>query len=87
MNCKPGGLAIVVGGGPDDKRTIGSVIKLTRIDPNWHSPAWEYEEPFVLDDYGFKVLAFAYSFLRPIRDNDGEDETLTWAGKPESINA
>ncbi len=25
--------------------------------------------------------------LRPIRDNDGEDETLTWAGKPERINA
>lgn len=22
--------------------------------------------------------------LRPIRDNDGEDETLTWAGKPET---
>lgn len=23
--------------------------------------------------------------LRPIRDNDGEDETLTWAGKPADI--
>lgn len=22
-------------------------------------------------------------YLRPIRDNDGEDETLTWAGKPQ----
>ena len=24
-------------------------------------------------------------FLRPIRDQDGEDETLTWAGKPSDI--
>lgn len=24
-------------------------------------------------------------WLRPIRDQDGEDETLTWAGKPQSI--
>lgn len=23
--------------------------------------------------------------LRPIRDNDGEDETMTWAGKPNNI--
>jgi hypothetical protein len=25
--------------------------------------------------------------LRPIRDQDGEDETLTWAGKPEQVPA
>lgn len=24
-------------------------------------------------------------YLRPIRDNDGEDQTLTWAGKPSDI--
>ncbi len=25
--------------------------------------------------------------LRPIRDNDGEDETLAWAGKPQQVAA
>lgn len=29
----------------------------------------------------------ADSRLRPIRDNDGTDETLTWAGKPEGVTA
>jgi hypothetical protein len=24
-------------------------------------------------------------YLRPIRDNDGEDETLSWAGKPREV--
>ena len=26
------------------------------------------------------------SSLRPLRDTDGDDETLTWAGKPSTIN-
>jgi hypothetical protein len=26
-------------------------------------------------------------YLRPIRDNPGADETLTWAGKPEKVTA
>lgn len=30
----------------------------------------------------FKYGPFADKNLRPLRDNDGEDETLTWAGKP-----
>src|SRR5690349_7505451 len=31
------------------------------------------------------LRAVADSNLRPIRDNDKEDETLSWAGKPQSI--
>lgn len=26
-------------------------------------------------------------YLRPIRPSEGEDETLTWAGKPEKVTA
>lgn len=26
-------------------------------------------------------------FLRPIRDTEGQDETLTWAGKPNEVKA
>lgn len=29
--------------------------------------------------------AIGDAYLRPIRDQPGEDETLTWAGKPEGV--
>lgn len=34
-----------------------------------------------LDNHGRFI--FPDSLLRPIRPSDGEDETLTWAGKPQ----
>lgn len=33
------------------------------------------------------VCPFPDSWLRPLRDSDGRDETLTWAGKPEAVSA
>lgn len=33
------------------------------------------------------VCPFPDSWLRPIRDSDGADETLTWAGKPQPVTA
>ena len=33
------------------------------------------------------LLPFPDKNLKPIRDNNGEDETLTWAGKPEGVKA
>ena len=32
-------------------------------------------------------LPFPDAWLRPIRDQDGEDETLQWASKPEGVTA
>lgn len=34
-----------------------------------------------------KFAAIQDRHLRPIRDQDGEDETLTWAGKPSEVTA
>lgn len=36
--------------------------------------SWMVKQAFLLD-----------SWLRPIRDQPGDDETLTWAGKPEHV--
>ena len=89
MNCKQGDLAIFV------KSCAGNEGKIVRcaeyagkkeltwpdgkmaVCDGWviepRLPGWngQTRNVFTPDD-----------FLRPIRDNDGQDETLTWAGLP-----
>jgi hypothetical protein len=93
MNCKPGELAVVVRGSIG----LGAVIRCIRLlgtfapfEPikvagrGWHcsvsgGQVWEVEHPL--------FATASDSCLRPIRDNDGDDETLAWAGKPEKVTA
>jgi hypothetical protein len=89
MNCKPGDLAVVV------KSHAGNEGKIVRCVEYTGLNFW----PFIGVDHSWRIDSSLRSYagtygndiadsqLRPIRDNDGEDETLTWAGKPESINA
>jgi hypothetical protein len=97
MNCKPGDLARVVA--PYAKPGRGAFVVVRRrarpyecLDGNvfqacnsnggWVCDGW------VRDSDGGVCgpqLAIADECLRPIRDNDGEDQTLTWAGKPSDI--
>ena len=40
------------------------------------------------DEVGqFNQRGIADAILRPIRDQPGDDETLTWAGKPQEVKA
>ena len=41
----------------------------------------------IISTHGTLINIVPDSFLRPIRDNPGDDETLTWAGKPEHVAA
>ena len=95
MNCKKGDMAILV-------RTkyrpelIGRVYRCVRLhlderidadgvpfsEVGTKGPRWVVKPQPAPN---LKTLADAN--LRPIRDNDGKDETLTWAGKPEQITA
>jgi hypothetical protein len=96
MNCKPGDLAIVIRSNAGneglivaverwaDARTVTLAGGLNR-DPGWLCVA----RAFNVFDYGQKRVVgtvdrgvFPDKNLRPIRDNDGEDETLSWAGLP-----
>lgn len=97
MNCKPGDLAIVVGGRGleiDPLKMRGRIVRCIRIlGPDdllgrydESDPTWEVDLD-VRDPIDGVRVGIDDNFLRPIRDNDGEDETLQWAGKPESINA
>lgn len=79
-NCVAGDLAVVVSGIPAEN--IGKVI--TVIDTIFTSDLWCYEG-YLLGILGGRANAVQDSCLRPIRDNPGTDETLTWAGKPQPI--
>lgn len=89
MNCKQGDLAIFVKSAAGNEGKIVQCVeyagkralhfpdgKIEEVDcwiveprpPGWRGRT---HDAFTPDD-----------FLRPIRDNDGQDETLTWAGLP-----
>lgn len=89
MNCKKGDLAIVV------RSVAGNEGKIVRcveflgdslfVGGKTYA-AWSIDRklPGIL---GGMIDRAPDAWLRPIRDNDQEDETLTWAGKPEKATA
>lgn len=101
MNCKPGDLAIIIKADGDgipgqiSRKLVGHivrVVKLVKPSDEFHCYAdlvWRFEEPIliVIDGRKYSADGMADDALRPIRDNDGEDETLTWAGKPHKETA
>lgn len=85
MNCKQGDLAVVVTAKffPEE---IGKIVTCVQFKPSLGEPAWIVDPPLGKDEsrngHFFKADWVFDSCLRPIRDNDGTDETLTWAGLP-----
>ncbi|MBI2725418.1 MAG: hypothetical protein HYX42_04130 [Polaromonas sp.] len=94
MNCKPGDLAIVVGLGPNNNgrivevvrhavsgETVAGFIFLAKGPP----PFWLIKTTGTLlqwDGDSVTERVINDRFLRPIRDQPGQDETLTWAPVP-----
>ena len=92
MNCKQGDLAVVVRSVCGNEGKIVRCLRYVRgmelgIDGCWHEcDIWETDT--VMPGWtGALGKSIADSQLRPIRDQDGEDETLTWAGKPQEVTA
>lgn len=85
MNCKPGDLAYIVGS-RNVPEMNGVVVHVVRAISRgvWLCAGYEIERNAA--SWGLPPHIYD-SYLRPIRDNDGEDETLTWAGKPEQVAA
>jgi hypothetical protein len=87
MNCKPGDVAIIVRGA---KRDLGRMVLVVgparRPDSDW-TIRCVAGRPLIAKDHNgqrrpaVEPCAMDYQ-LRPLRDNDGEDETFTWAGRP-----
>lgn len=78
MNCKPGDLAINTNSVVLER--VGALVDVIR--PTGGDPRGEW----VIEWRGKQFVALD-RYLIPIRDNPGDDETLTWAGKPEKVTA
>lgn len=97
MNCKPGDLAVMVistflGGSLCNvlrPTQIGDRDSLGCVDLGLDGPGWHVEllAPRWFGGQFYCKFMFYDRYLRPIRDQDGDDETLTWAGKPEKVGA
>lgn len=100
LNCKPGDLAICIGGDKNLGRVV-SVVRALRFGEEFRSrcglvfhhdiaeACWVTEGWFSWEFDGATVeLEMSYDrMLRPLRAGDGDDETLTWPSKPEGVAA
>lgn len=101
MNCKPGDLAVVVGHeGAYDAGCLGRIVEVISPGDDWSSHGdsrhhWRAKDaggrPMPWQDpdgtHGESLVTqFPDEHLRPIRDQPGADETLTWAGLPAPTN-
>ena len=86
LNCKLGDLAVIVRADIDPEH-IGKIVECVEFVPSHPKadvPHWKTKPKLLRKSTG-SVLAWADSSLRPIRDNDGEDETLQWV--PRKVEA
>lgn len=82
MNCRPGDLAVIVRCQMHPP-LIGTFVRVVRRVPDDY---WYMDSPLPKPDGGAWIFIHD-SCLRPIRDNDGEDEMLRIAGKPNEVTA
>jgi hypothetical protein len=103
MNCEPGDLVVIVSrasktssgtAGEIARSAIGMVARVTHLRPpqsKWcvDDLVWAFESPMKVR-YGGKtatITGATDAVLRPLRDSDKADETLTWAAKPTGVAA
>lgn len=80
LNCRKGDLAVVVNAAYA-KELIGSIVTCARFNDSFGWPGWEISP--VLGRYW---LCHDRN-LRPLRNQPGQDETLTWADVPSEVTA
>ena len=81
MNCRPGDLAIVVKSNAGNEGVLLDVIRQAEIG-SWLCIALTEGVGTIRRFMPGDQVICTDSCLRPLRDNDGQDETLTWAGLP-----
>lgn len=90
LNCKLGDLARIVNSEADNNDKIVMCVEFMGVTP-WRSrgdityePTWRVDRALCSSTGEWHDL-ISDNQLRPIRDNPGEDETMTWAGKPADV--
>ena len=95
MNCKLGDLAIVTGSVTGQNGKIVRCLEYAGL-VSWHNqgvslgtlPTWKTDTDFKCNQFHPAPNAAYWipdGALRPIRDTDGTDETLEWAGVPAPV--
>jgi hypothetical protein len=83
MNCKPGDLAVVIRDLASGLES-GAIVLILDAYPK-DVPAWYVDGPSLRSKW---PTARSFSIndenLRPIRDQEGQDETLSWAPTKET---
>lgn len=96
LNCKNGNMAIVISG-----PSAGAIVTCLELYPagskmfvpgfglgTFYRPHWRIDRALPTTGMAGRAVDLkADECLRPLRDTDGDDETLTWAGKPEKVTA
>lgn len=96
MNVKPGDIARVTGSTGRSAENNGRLVQVVGPAPDKSAEWWEVitlQSMRVFPSFGEPKIVPAGShavgldrYLRPLHDGDGEDETLTWAGKPNDLS-
>ena len=97
LRCKPGDIAVIVGG---IEQNVGRMVRVIKPCDALHwamfHADWEVEllqttrtssRVGEQDSGPGMVCGCADRILRPIRGGEGQDETLTWAPKGETVPA
>ena len=82
LNCKQGDLAVIVRSMAGNEGKIVRCLRLV-FDPSHYfdGPRWLIDREVPHSTRG-TVRTIADCALRPLRDNEGEDETLQLVGRP-----
>jgi len=87
MNCKQGDLAIVVRSCAGNEGKIVRCLRfIGKVKGFAGDNRWETDTPLITNKGNYSATV-KDAWVRPILDQDGEDEMLRLAGKPEGIAA
>ena len=92
LNCRPNQLAVKVKADPGDEIPIGAIVRCIgvmhevmlnintgeMVEGDWNV---EFRGSSVKPGTNYLWIC-SDAYLRPIRDTDGEDETLSWLPSP-----
>lgn len=90
LNCRPGDLAVVIHG-----KNIGLFVNVIESSVFFGPTYWLVESigraGTSVNPQGHRVVQHKSNIedcrLRPLRDNPGQDETLTWIDVPTGVTA
>lgn len=84
MNCKEGDLAIVI---RNHNGHTGTVLRCVKLHPETIIGATWITDQTRVNLVGKSSNLWFDRDLRPLRDNPGEDESLTWCPRKEPVPA